>query len=101
MTFADGNERGFARHARQRMLERGIIEDWVVDILANWVAKRWDEVHQSMNYYGFVEGSGQLLKVAVSGDDSIIYTAHFDTAATRRYHQRRDFFDEVKDDPAS
>ena len=53
-----------------------------------------------MNYYGFVGGSDQLLKVAVSLDETEVLTVHFDTGATRRYHLRRDFFDEVKDEPA-
>ena len=53
-----------------------------------------------MNYYGFVGGTGQLLKVAVSRNETEVLTVHFDTAATRRYHSDRNFFDEVKDEPA-
>ena len=83
------------------MVERGITEDWVLSVLVNWVARRWDGSHQSMNYYGFVGGTDQLLKVAVSSDETEVLTVHFDTGATMRYHLRRDFFDEVRDEPAS
>ena len=81
------------------MVERAIADDWVFHVLLNWVARRWDESHQSMNYYGFVGDSSRLLKVAVSRDATEILTAHFDTRATRRYHSNRDFFDEVYDEP--
>ena len=83
------------------MAERGITEAWVADVLRNWVARKWDYVNQSMNYYGFVQGTSRMLKVAVSADNLHICTTHFDSRAARLYRERRDFFDEVKDDPSS
>ena len=81
------------------MIERGIREEWVFDVLTNWVARKWDEFHGSMNYYGFIHGRRHLLKVAVSAESREVFTVHFDSAATRRYHRQRSFFDEVRDVP--
>jgi hypothetical protein len=81
------------------MAVRGIPTTWVAEVLNDWVARRWDELHQSMNYYGSIAGRRYLLKVAVSASDDEIFTVHFDSEATRRYRQSRVFFDEVRDDP--
>jgi hypothetical protein len=84
---------------------RQIKEAWGADVLENWVARRWDEDQQSMDYWGFVEERRGLLMVAVSANDEMIFTVHFDTASTRRYHRHRrgetGFFDEVRDAPDS
>ena len=55
-----------------------------------------NETHESMDYYGFVEGRNHLLMVAVSSDDREIITVHFDTPATRRYLRQQGGFDEVR-----
>ena len=100
---ADGKSRTLTRHAQERVSERKIEISWIVDVLENWVARRWNEEGQSMNYWGFIGGRRPLLLVAVSEDDRYVVTVHFDTGSTGRYHRHRrgetSYFDEVRDAP--
>ena len=102
---ADGKSWTLTNHSVGQIEERGIRITWVVNVLENWVARRWNDRRQSMNYWGHVEGRSQLLMVAVSADDERIVTVYFDTRGTERYdrHTRgqADFFDEVRDVPNS
>ena len=105
VVVASGKSRTLTAHALERVIERSIAREWIGEILTDWVARRWNEQLQTMNYWGFVEGRGSLLRVVVSRDDVEIVTVVFDTPATRRYHRQREgqgeFFDEVRDVPES
>ena len=101
----NGKRRTLTSHCMDQIRERGIRETWVADVLENWVARRWNDRRESMNYWGYVEDRSRLLMVAVSADDERIITAYFDTRGTEQYgrHTRgqADFFDEVRDVPNS
>ena len=105
MVVANGKRRNLTMHARRRVEERAVEREWIADVLNHWVAREWDEFHGSMNYYGFIEGHRRLFLVAVSASDEDIFTVHFDSGATRRYHRHMHgapgLFDEVRDAPAS
>ena len=100
---ADGKRRTLTGHCMAQIRDRRIRETWIADVLENWVARRWNDRRQSMNYWGHVEDRSRLLMVAVSADDERIVTAYFDTRGTEQYsrHTRGQagFFDEVKDVP--
>ena len=100
---ADGKRRTLTNHSVDQIEDRGIRITWVVNVLENWVARRWNEEGQSMNYWGFTGGRRPLLLVAVSEDDRYVVTVHFDTGSTGRYHRHRrgetSYFDEVRDAP--
>lgn len=65
---------------------RRIEPDWIIQVLENPVSIIEDA--DVIIYYGPVIGRNTLLKVMIRRDDDrIIETAHFDTAATRRYRR--------------
>lgn len=92
-----GKEYEITQHAKERMTERKIEKDSVVEVLANWVAKKFKPEHNSTGYYGIIKGQTQLLMVAVSESESKITTVHPDSTATRNY-RRGDYgyFDETR-----
>ncbi len=86
--FAGGRERRLTAHVVERIEERSLSVDWIIQTINNPVAVINDERKNSMNYYGVIEGFDTLFKVAVSKrDDRAVATAHFDSATTRRYQR--------------
>ena len=43
----DGKEYEITQHAKERMTERKIEKDSVVEVLANWVARKFNPEHNS------------------------------------------------------
>lgn len=99
--FVSGKKLTLTEHAIARMQQREIPREWVADVLVNWVGRKFNHTHQSLDYYGFVPGRNSLLMVAVSEDERQIITVHFDTPATRRYRRKTTDFDEVRYGAAS
>ena len=86
--FVSGRKLLLSSHALDNMAERGILEDWLVEVLTYPVAIVVDEARNSTNYYGTIEGRTRLLKVAISRhDDRVVVTTYFDSGATRRYRR--------------
>ena len=54
---ADGKRRTLTRHAQERVSERKIEISWIVDVLENWVARRWNEEGQRYYRHGRGETS--------------------------------------------
>ena len=94
---ANGIEYAFTYHVGMRIQERIYERIWIVDVLENWIARRFEAAHNSMNYFGFIAGRNSLLMVCVSANWSAITTVCFNSAGTVRYH-RKDYgyFDEVR-----
>ena len=99
--FVGGKKLTLTEHAIARMQQREIPREWVADVLVNWVGRKFNPTHKSLDYYGFVPGRNPLLMVAVSEDERQIITVHFDTPATRRYRRKTADFDEVRYGAAS
>lgn len=95
----NGNEYEITQHAKERMSERKIEKESIVEVLANWVAKKFKPEHNSTGYYGLVKGQSKVLMVAVAESESKITTVHPDSTATRNY-RRGDYgyFDETKNE---
>lgn len=84
--FAGGKERILTDHVLERLMQRGIELNWIVQVLEMPVAVVDDAGKNSTNYYGFISGRNILLKIAVAkSDDRFVLTVHFDSNATRRY----------------
>lgn len=94
-----GKEYEITQHAKERMWERKIEKESVIEVLANWVAKKFNPEHNSTGYYGVINGQSKLLMVAVSESKSKITTVHPDSTATRNY-RRGDYsyFDETRNE---
>lgn len=98
----DGKEYEITQHAKERMSERKIEKESIIEVLTNWVAKKFKPEHNSTGYYGIIKGQTQLLMVAVSESESKITTVHPDSTATRNY-RRGDYgyFDETRKETES
>ena len=98
----DGKEYEIIQHAKERMAERKIEKESVVEVLANWVVKKYKPEHNSTGYYGVIKGQTQLLMVAVSENESKITTLYSDRTATRNYHRgNNSYFDETRNETES
>ena len=85
-------------HVLQRIEQREIERQWLVEVLDNWVARRAMPEHRSMNYFGVVPGRNSLFMVAVSEDSLAIPSAFFHSIATERYRRSEyGYFDEVRE----
>ena len=94
---ANGVEYAFTYHAGIRIRQRIYEKVWIVDVLENWVARKFAKLHNSMNYYGFISGRSRLFMVCVSINRPVITTAYFNTVATVHYLRKEyDYFDEVR-----
>ena len=94
---ANGIEYAFTYHAGIRIRQRIYERVWIVDVLENWVARKFEASHNSMNYYGFISERNSLFMVCVSINRPVITTAYFNAAATVRYLRKEyDYFDEVR-----
>ena len=99
---ANGTEYAFTYHVGIRMQQRIRERIWIVDVLENWVARKFEEAHNSMNYFGFIAGRNSLLMVCISINRPVITTVYFNSAATARYLKKDyDYFDEVRDNAHS
>ena len=84
-------------HVLQRIEQRELEREWIIDVLNNWIARRYEARNRSVNFYGFVPGHSNLLMVAVSAYASAIPTAYFNELATARYRRGEfGYFDEVR-----
>ena len=98
----DGKKYEITQHAKERMWERKIEKESVAEVLANWVAKKFNPEHNSTGYYGVVKGQSKLLMVAVSESESKITTMHPDSTATRNYQRGNySYFDETRNETES
>ena len=97
-----GKEYEITQHANEKIWERKIEKESIVEVLSNWVAKKFKPEHKSTSYYGIIKGQAQLLMVAVSENELKITTLHFDRTVTRNY-QRGDHscFDETRNETES
>ena len=97
-----GKEYEITQHAKERMLERKIEKESVVEVLTNWVAKKYNPEHNSTSYYGVIKGQTKFIMVAVSESESKITTAHLDSTATRNYQRGNySYFDETRNETES
>ena len=84
-------------HVLNRIEQRQIDRQWLIDVLENWVARKYMPTHRSVNYFGIIPERYTLFMVAVSEHDLKIPSAFFHSAATDQYRRGRyDFFDEVR-----
>ena len=93
----DGQEYLLTYHVSEQVLTRNIERVWLESVLADWVARRFETAHNSMNYYGIIPGRRRLFMVCVSANRPAITTAYFNSAATVQYNQGwYGYFDEVR-----
>lgn len=99
---ANGIEYILTYHASVKIQQYRIERGWIVDVLENWIARKFEALHNSMNYYGFISGRSCLFMVCVSINRPAITTVYFNAAATTRYLRKDyDYFDEVRGDAHS
>lgn len=86
---AGGRTRAVSRHMMDET-HRTITAERVRHVLENWVIrgiKTESNDRQSLCYWAFVPGLGNMVRVAVSMDDSLIITAFQDRVATRNWNR--------------
>ena len=62
----NGREYLLTYHVKEQILARNIEKEWIESVLANWVARKFEVGHNSMNYYGAIPGRRRLFMVCVS-----------------------------------
>lgn len=86
---AEGKTRTVSRHLKEAT-HSGITANRIVHVLEHWLLRGVLEEgsdRQSMNYLAFVPGLTELVRVAISADDSRIITAFPDRTATRHWNR--------------
>ena len=97
-----GKEYEITQHAKEKMQDRKIEMESIVEVLSNWVAKKFKPEHNSTSYYKMIKGQTQLLMVAVSENELKITTLYLDRTATRNYQRGGySYFDETRNETES